>query len=125
MENLLAVNEKSGDVIFKTYYPEKRRISYNDELCIKVLKRVLEDYPNTDYTKLRRSLFQILKEDSYQLQYYDGHLSDFTLMLYANICDSLEGPMNKLDFEIYLCDLMYWSKEICYSSPSSIQGYIV
>ena len=121
MKDVLIAKRQRGDLIGKTYYPEKRRLSRNDVLCVNILKIVLEEHPEISYATIRKSLFQILKEDHYQLLYFDGHLSEFTNRFYETICSIIEGEIKMSDLDMFLCDLMYWSKEAFTTSINTLE----
>ena len=125
MEKTLSRPSINGSSAYRSYYPEKRRLSANDELCITILQRLLEAYPEISYSTIRKSLFQILKEDHYQLIYFDGHLSELTNRFYQIILNATEGKISKDGLDMFLCDLMYWIKEAFVSSLDKIQKNII
>lgn len=121
MSNMLKADIETGNSTFKTYYPERRKLKPMDELSIIVFKRIQEAYPNLSYETIRRSLLQIVKEERYQLMYYDGHLPEITVKLYQLICETVAGKLKDSEINAFLCDLMYWSKEIEASSLQTIE----
>ncbi len=121
MNKMLKADKETENSIFKTYYPERRKLKTMDELSLTVFKRIQEKHPNLSYETIRKSLLQIVKEEHYQLMYYDGHLPEITVKLYQLICETVAGKLKESELDMFLCDLMYWCKEIKASSLSNIE----
>jgi len=97
--------------IYKRYYPKDRRIDYYDGLCLDIIRRILKDKPHTTVEHLKKTILQILKEEHYQLVYHDGHIPEYTRYLYEIITNTIDIDPSTSKFELFLCNLIYWSKE--------------
>lgn len=94
-----------------TYCPTEKKITKRDIQCIEVLKEILLRYPDTKERQIRKSLLEIIKQEQYQILYYDGHTSEFTAYLYNTIRRNVDIVPDTLEFNLFLFDLIHWCSE--------------
>lgn len=97
--------------VFKVYYPKERKINYNDFTCLEIMRKIIKDKKDVKLEAMHKALLQIIKEEHYQLVYYDGHIPEFTRYLYEVIVNTVDIDPASHKFHMFLCDLIYWTKE--------------
>lgn len=95
----------------RKYNPRERKISFKDLNCLEIIRRLVKDKADATQEELQKSILQILREDHYQLVYFDGHVPEFTQYLYQLIINTVDIDPSTSAFSLFLCDLIYWCQE--------------
>ncbi|ABR49330.1 hypothetical protein Amet_3192 [Alkaliphilus metalliredigens QYMF] len=102
------INElKAGDV----YNPKDKLLTTEDVQCLKILDKIMKNCNMLPEKRLKEAFLEIIKQEDYQLLYYDGHTRDSTAYINHIIKKNTDEKPDTLEFNLFIFKLTYWLTE--------------